>query len=468
MVGTTFLRDIVSTHGYIKPCNVSLHRDAYKKIYEQLMPQLDPHPKLYVMESNLRTQDYNGEFTRLVGMGLFTAEVLPKGSFVTSFSGQLINDVQRNQIVKAGKGGYIVSLKGEDFLDCYPQNNLCFASKANDPYKAIDSITKKKAVSNCELVTTKTTAALRVKNDADVMPGSELLCCYGNSMIMGTLVNDIIYMTNYLRYRFHFEFFTNKHLSLQGYYFVINELVPITEDEVIDLKVNLRQVTFDQLKSSFPGNNKGRRYSKNIGNRKYQILPRSVLNFIQALENSLSVLDAQYSPERNRHVHGPSFLKLLPSVTGGQGWHIDQYKRFGNIHCVEAQREDEPMTQVISDDIKSYHDMGYSIFLGLDKVNSLLIGEFVDGDVGIIRDSHRVEFSLGSVLVITDNLVHQGDCYLGVETNFHNETVDDYQLKMFMAVNEHGQIEDGAVNQRWFRPDPHDSYCFRRTPGDFV
>ena len=77
-----FLNEIVHTSDYIHPCNVQLSRDAYKQKYRQLIPQLSPHPHLYISESKLRAKDDMGLYTRLIGMGLFTSELLPKKSTV--------------------------------------------------------------------------------------------------------------------------------------------------------------------------------------------------------------------------------------------------------------------------------------------------------------------------------------------------------------------------------------------------
>jgi hypothetical protein len=42
--------------------------------------------------------------------------------------------------------------------------------------------------------------------------------------------------------------------------------------------------------------------------------------------------------------------------------------------------QEEPMVQLSANDIRSCHELGYSIFLGVDKVNSLLIAQFLNDE----------------------------------------------------------------------------------------
>ena len=236
----------------------------------------------------------------------------------------------------------------------------------------------------------------------------------------------------------------------------------MTEFEILTLKDDLDSIQYSQLNSSWGQYNKGRMYMKEIGNRRYQLLPRSLLNFIQACTSALTRLDAVYDPENNRHVHGPSFLKCVDTVTGSQGWHIDQYTRFSRTNVVEPDRPNESIKQLDISDFRSFLDLGYSIFIGLDKINSLLIAS-MNNDKQII-DAHRVEYSLGSILVITDNIIHSGDCFLGDNAVISRLNGVRFQLKMFMAVNEHGQITDGSVFQRWLHEDTDSDIVFRKIP----
>ena len=159
----SFLQHMTNFSDRTLPCNVGLDRIASKREYRPYSPSDEQEYRLYIAESNLRTRDDRGGYTRLVGMGLFTSQFLSKKSFVASFKGTVINTNEKQRVINEGKGGYIIQLKDNVFLDCYKYRNECYSSKVNEPYYAVDITVNKKATANLDLKSTCHGASLGVK-----------------------------------------------------------------------------------------------------------------------------------------------------------------------------------------------------------------------------------------------------------------------------------------------------------------
>jgi len=281
---------------------------------------------------------------------------------------------------------------------------------------------------------------------------SEEVSKLGSVVSYNATESDPKYMYHLMDYYFNENFLINKNRLEDGYYFVVSDVVVLTDEDVHKIDMTLKGVHWRQLNSLHPKNNIGRMYADELSTKKIKKLPKSIQMFIQCVRNLLIRFEGN-----DRHVHGPSFIKLTNTVTGTQGWHIDNYVRFGDQTEVEPSYDNEKMATFSFQTCQNYRDFGYSFFLGLANMNSIQIGRVSKVCKRTIEDEGRVNFLRGSILVITDNKPHQGDCFIG-------DTQDKPSLKLFMSSNEFG-CSSGNNFQRWFRGSCDDQYWLRTSVG---
>ena len=140
------------------------------------------------------------------------------------------------------------------------------------------------------------------------------------------------------------------------------------------------------------------------------------------------------------HTHSFRFLKHTPDLTQEQGFHVDIKEHY--LRILGMSRDDH--STLTFDNFG-----GYSIFAGLDKVNTLVIGE-ANESTSLIENKRTIEFPFKSILVISSYLPHEGNKFQGKETVFSKRCIDSYfSLKGFLSVNDYG-VETMDL-QGWFR-----------------
>jgi hypothetical protein len=131
------------------------------------------------------------------------------------------------------------------------------------------------------------------------------------------------------------------------------------------------------------------------------------------------------------------FLQHTPDLMEHQGFHVDIMS-----HYLELKKKDN------FKGVKYDNFGGYLIFIGMEKVNTLWIGE-ADHDNSKIINEKLISFPFKSILVISDFLPHAGNMFTNKKDLNHTGTHDTtYSLKGFLSINEFGE-EIGTV---LFRP----------------
>jgi len=143
----------------------------------------------------------------------------------------------------------------------------------------------------------------------------------------------------------------------------------------------------------------------------------------------------------NWHVHSVSYIKHTTICTQMQPYHVDNKHRYEEVKTFNRQ------------DCTYQNIGGYSIFLGMDKQNSLTIG-WADEAASMIEGIEDISFPYNSILVISDHLVHAGNMFKGKESIYWKKDLDTmYSLKGFISVNEFGAPQTDI--QGWFRIGKH-------------
>lgn len=109
---------------------------------------------LYTAPSWYRAADGNGEYTRVIGKGLFAATVVSTNTRLIRFKGSIITLDVYNERVADGKGGYAIHLNATSVLDCYDVRESCLASMTNSPrhLRTNKAGLAAQAEANCRLV----------------------------------------------------------------------------------------------------------------------------------------------------------------------------------------------------------------------------------------------------------------------------------------------------------------------------
>lgn len=143
---------------------------------------------IYVARSKLFRKDpINNTYTKSIGMGLFTALRIVKGQRITTFNGEVIDEVVYELRTATGRGGYMLFLALNVYLDCYRSRheNQCLASLANCALHCFDSTTNSPAVNNAEYRSYKLPHEERwmasLVATRTIIPQQEILWPYGAS-----------------------------------------------------------------------------------------------------------------------------------------------------------------------------------------------------------------------------------------------------------------------------------------------
>ena len=140
------------------------------------------------------------------------------------------------------------------------------------------------------------------------------------------------------------------------------------------------------------------------------------------------------------HTHSFRFLKHTPELTQEQGFHVDIKEHY--MRMLGMSRDDH-------NNLTFDNFGGYSIFAGLDKVNTLVVGE-ANENTSVIENKRTIEFPFKIILVISSFLPHERNKFQGKETVFSKRGIDSlFSLKGFLSVNDYG-VETMDL-QGWFR-----------------
>ena len=174
----------------------------------------------------------------------------------------------------------------------------------------------------------------------------------------------------------------------------------------------------------------GRMYSKSVM-KKNPILKYCEYNLEQALQGIFG---------NHQNVSNIRYIRHDQVLTQLQGFHVDDKAAYENLKSSNDTHSD-------------FKSLGYSIFVGLDKVNTLVIGE-PNEETKTIENVQTVQFPFKSVLVITSNLVHQGNQFTSDNDVHHTKDVStQYSLKGFISV---GEVSNDG--QGWF-VEGRDPFC---------
>jgi hypothetical protein len=106
--------------------------------------QGDHLKSLYVKDSDLRARSADGSYSTPIGKGIFSSLPLTTRTKLGTVLGEFIDRETMEQREADGKGGYILRLNENCFLDCYENAKAerCLMSLANDAYKCYNISTK--------------------------------------------------------------------------------------------------------------------------------------------------------------------------------------------------------------------------------------------------------------------------------------------------------------------------------------
>ena len=121
--------------------------EEYKRIYIR-------DSSVYVAQSQHRlVKPLDDKSSLFIGEGLFANKRIQVNDIISEYRGEFINNTTKTERVNAGKGGYIIRVNNDRFLDCYDnaKRYLCLASKSNSAHKLVNIETEHQAVSNAQI-----------------------------------------------------------------------------------------------------------------------------------------------------------------------------------------------------------------------------------------------------------------------------------------------------------------------------
>jgi len=214
-----------------------------------------------------------------------------------------------------------------------------------------------------------------------------------------------------------------------GWYFTVDKCFDFSFQQCIELKKCLNS----GHKWAGLGDD-GRYYTKNDDN--------SWIDKVTNKKFSLTkILRSVFQDQKN--ISPMKFIKHSAELNELQGFHVDdkdQYKKVRDMN---------------SDDLHQYtfHDFGYSVFVGLDKVNTLIVGR-ANEEQQEIESVTEVKFPFRSILVISTHLPHRGNKFSSLNDVHHTRSDNTkYNLKGFVAIG-----DDPIDGQGWF-VQGRDNYC---------
>ena len=118
-----------------------------------------------------------------MGLSFSSTRKIPRGETVSWFNGEVLSVKSKkfNDRVKAGHNKYMLGLGDFFVLDCYPNLNICKASRCNSAIRAATFKDNKwiPAVQNCELSYDLGNKLMKIKSIANIDRFTELFVAYG-------------------------------------------------------------------------------------------------------------------------------------------------------------------------------------------------------------------------------------------------------------------------------------------------
>jgi hypothetical protein len=137
------------------------------------------------------------------------------------------------------------------------------------------------------------------------------------------------------------------------------------------------------------------------------------------------------------------YIKHSAELNELQGFHVDdkdEYQKYKDMNPIVLDR-------------LSFRDFGYSVFVGLDKVNTLIVGQ-ANEEMQEIENVNEINIPFCSILVITTHLPHRGNKFSSLHDVHHTRSSrTKYSLKGFVAIG-----DDPINGQGWFIKG-RDNFC---------
>ncbi len=99
------------------------------------------------------------------------------------YIGEIVNAEKWQEETAAGRGGYIIALTNEEFLNCWNFRHVCMASYANDPRRCWNILLGKQAKANCKCTMNPRDKSVSLKAIRDIGAHQEILWIYGDKYV---------------------------------------------------------------------------------------------------------------------------------------------------------------------------------------------------------------------------------------------------------------------------------------------
>jgi glutaredoxin len=224
-----------------------------------------------------------------------------------------------------------------------------------------------------------------------------------------------------------------------GVAFVIPNVIPITQKGVINLKVSLDNSSWASLHQ--PGRNYLKNPPQRTNDKEYGI------NIVeQALRKVFHEgIQRKDGTRGNKqwYVKKVGFIQHMQSLEENQRYHVDNHHHYNRMKIWKKENSTSPTSPVTF-----YDYSGFSVFLGLEKKNVLMVADY-DEDTERIINSNQMEFPFKSILVISSHKLHHGCKFQGVNS-IHSDRHPNstYSIKGFISLSDNAEEEDNL--QRFF------------------
>ena len=211
----------------------------------------------------------------------------------------------------------------------------------------------------------------------------------------------------------------------QGLFLQVNNFIQLKQSDVIAFKHHLQGCRWYTLKDP---------------KRAYMSNPPRNLTIPSAIKDIEALLCRIFTDKvrldgKHWHVNETGYIKHSKGLIDRQGFHMDVGSDYDYISNLTTPKHE----------LKYDNFGGFSVFLGLDRMNYLEIGELR----GTTIHARLIEFPFNSIVIISSYKLHSGWKFMGDTTIFASKTTD-FSLKGFISISKYTDGEDKRL-QRWFR-----------------
>jgi hypothetical protein len=128
----------------------------------------------------VKPSDYCGSYGEDIGLGLFSTIAFGAGQNIAYFTGDIINETEKNERVQNNQGGYIILIGSGKYLDCFRYKNKCKPSMANDCRGLKHRISGARGIANCKVVIDSRRNTARLETTKNIPANTEMLWNYGD------------------------------------------------------------------------------------------------------------------------------------------------------------------------------------------------------------------------------------------------------------------------------------------------